>query len=70
MLLIAIILAIILIYLINRPTPKLTQDAPQRPQRRVGSLFAYNNMSDVDYDELPVNTVSGPGGGSMLKKFV
>ena len=70
MLLVAIILAFILIYLINsQNSPKENNPGPP-VNRRVGGVFTYNDMFDITRDELPVNTVTGPGGGSLVKKFV
>lgn len=70
MLLVAIILAFFLIYLINsQNNPKENNTAPS-VNRRVGGVFTYNDMFDITRDELPVNTVTGPGGGSFVKKFV
>ena len=68
MLFVAIILALFLIYLINA-NPIGESPAP-RAIRRVGSIFAYNDIFDpTRADELPINTLAGPGGGSFVKKF-
>ena len=68
MLFVAIILALFLIYLIN--ANPIGNFIPQRPTRRVGSIFAYNDIFDpTRADDLPINTVAGPGGGSFVKKF-
>lgn len=69
MLLVAIILAFILIYLINSQNVPKENPGPS-VNRRVGGVFTYNDMFDITRDELPVNTVTGPGGGSLVKKFV
>lgn len=68
MIFIAIIIALILMYIIWRPRPK--QVTMEKSQRRVGSIYAYNDMFTLSHDELPDNTVTGPGGGSMVKNFV
>lgn len=69
MLFVAIILAAILVYLLNFREPTPVQDK-HRNVRRVGGVFAYNDMFDPSHDVLPTNTVTGPGGGSLLKKYV
>jgi hypothetical protein len=69
MLIVAIILALFLIYLINAQ-PTFEQKMFKHTQRRVGGVFAYNDMFDPTHqDRLPINTVNGPGGGSLVKKF-
>ena len=68
MLIVAIVLALIIIYLMWKPTP--TVKVNNRPQRRTGSVYAYNDMSDLSHDQLRDNTVTGAGGGSMVKNFV
>lgn len=70
MLLVAIILAFILIYLINSQNVQKENNPNVPVNRRVGGVFTYNDMFDITRDELPVNTVTGPGGGSLVKKFV
>lgn len=71
MLPVAIILAFILIYLINfQNVPKENPNPGPVVNRRLGGVFTYNDMFDITRDELPVNTVTGPGGGSLVKKFV
>jgi hypothetical protein len=71
MLLVAIILAFILIYLINSQNVSKENPNPgPSVNRRVGGVFTYNDMFDITRDELPVNTVTGPGGASLVKKFV
>jgi len=71
MLFVAIILAIFLVYLINsQNVPKENTRPGPSVNRRVGGVFTYNDMFDITRDELPVNTVTGPGGGSLVKKFV
>lgn len=69
MLFVAIIIALVLIYLLNfREAPKTPQ--PMLSKKRVGGAFAYNDMFDISQDELSINTVGGPGGGSLIKKYV
>lgn len=73
MLFVAIILALVLVYLIyfsEKPSPPPA--APVPVGRRVGGPFAYNDISDesIDHMILPINTVTGPGGGSLVKKYV
>lgn len=74
MLLVAIILAIILLYIINfSGSPQVVPpNAPPTGVRRVGGPFAYNDISDESMDHLmfPINTVTGPGGGSLVKNYV
>jgi len=68
MLIAAIILALFLIYLIN--VNPMGEIVTPRSSRRVGSIFAYNDIFDpTRADNLPINTVAGPGGGSFIKKF-
>ena len=71
MLAIAILIAIFLVYLLNfrnNPEPLLPQKTHKL--RRVGDSFAYNDVTDESIEILPMNTVTGPGGGSMFKNFV
>ena len=70
MLIVAIILAFILIYLLNSQNVPKENIKESTVNRRVGGAFTYNDMFDITRDELPVNTVTGPGGGSLVKKFV
>tara|TARA_B110000858_G_C17799701_1_gene474596 strand:+ start:1508 stop:1720 length:213 start_codon:yes stop_codon:yes gene_type:complete len=70
MLIVAIILAFILIYLLNSQNVPKENNTKPIVNRRVGGAFTYNDMFDITRDELPVNTVTGPGGGSLVKKFV
>ena len=68
MLIVAIILALIIIYMMWKPAPPRVPMC--KPSRRVGSVYMYNDMFDLSHDQLPDNTVTGPGGGSMVKNFV
>jgi len=69
MLIVAIIIALVLVYLLN--FRQSTQPVkPKFAQRRVGGVYAYHDMFDLAQDDLPVNTVTGPGGGSFVKKYV
>lgn len=72
MLVVAIIIALFLIYLLNsQKTPVAPSENTPYAKRRVGGAFAYSDMFDLSQDdEMPINTVTGPGGGSLVKKFV
>ena len=40
------------------------------PDKRVGGVFAYNDVLDPTVNNLTVNTTTGPGGGSLVRKYV
>lgn len=73
MFLFSVILALFLIwFLFLRNTPPVeSSQSIEHPQRRVGSPFAYHNLSNTaPAHDLSLNTVTGPGGGSLVKRFV
>jgi len=73
LLLLAIIVAVLIMFFLFG-APAFTVEGSMREkymQKRVGSVFSYNDMSEFpDGEPLPMNTVTGPGGGSFLKKSV
>lgn len=73
MLIAAIILTLVLIYLINfrdRTPPTLVESPKPFANKRVGGVFAYNDVLDPTVNNLTVNTTTGPGGGSLVRKYV
>jgi hypothetical protein len=73
LLLLAIIFALVLMYFLFNESSLAVEGSVHKKnmQKRVGSVFLYNDMSELQDDEpLPMNTVTGPGGGSFLKKSV
>ena len=70
MLIVAIFLAFIIIYLLNSQRTPPDPRESRVTNRRVAGVFTYNDMFDLSQDELPTNTVTGPGGGTLVKKFV
>lgn len=73
MLLLAIIIALILVYFLFYEPSLMVEGSIEEKnvQKRVGSVFSYTDMSELqDSEPLPMNTVTGPGGGSFLKKSV
>lgn len=70
MLIIAIIVAIFLVYMLNFRNTSTDPPPNSFADKRVGGVFSYNDMFDLTQDELPVNTIAGPGGGTFVKKYV
>lgn len=68
----AIFAALVLIYFIYvrpRMSPRTPRGHPEVGGRRVGSVFFYDDIQP-SREELKTNTLAGPGGGSLIKKYV